>query len=107
VISGLVFGGVHAGSAPALDLLPLAALGFGLCLLYQYTGSLYPCIAVHSLNNSIAFGSLEDWDWQIPVLMVAALALIWLIARMLIRAGVITPETQAAGADARAVVPGG
>jgi membrane protease YdiL (CAAX protease family) len=107
VISGLVFGGVHAGSAPAVDLLPLAGLGFGLCLLYLYTGSLYPCIAAHSVNNSIAFGSLEDWGWQIPVLVVAALALIWLIARTLIRAGVITPETPAAGAGAGAVVPGG
>jgi membrane protease YdiL (CAAX protease family) len=107
VISGLVFGGVHAGSAPALDLLPLAGLGFGLCLLYLYTGSLYPCIAAHSINNSIAFGSLENWGWQVPVLMVAALALIWLIARTLIRAGVITPETPAGRADAGAVAPGG
>jgi uncharacterized protein len=107
IISGLVFGGVHAGSAPALDLLPLAGLGFGLCLLYLYTGSLYPCIAAHSVNNSIAFGSLEDWGWQIPVLMVAALALIWLISRTLIHAGVITSETPAGGAGAGAVVPGG
>ena len=37
LITGLVFGGVHYGSAPALDLVPLAALGFGLCLLYRYT----------------------------------------------------------------------
>ena len=37
-ITGLVFGGVHVGSAPALDLVPLAALGFGLCLLYRCTG---------------------------------------------------------------------
>ncbi len=55
VITGLLFGGVHAFSAPALDLLPLAALGFGLCLLYRYTGSLYPCMVAHSLNNSVAF----------------------------------------------------
>jgi hypothetical protein len=39
--------------------------------------------------------------------MVAALALIWLIARTLMRAGVITPETPAAGPGAGAVVPGG
>ena len=66
VITGLLFGGVHAGSAPALDLVPLAGLGFGLCLLYRYTGSLYPCIAAHSLNNSLAFASLEGWGWQMP-----------------------------------------
>jgi membrane protease YdiL (CAAX protease family) len=33
ILTGLVFGGVHATSAPAADLLPLALLGFGLCLL--------------------------------------------------------------------------
>ncbi len=44
LLTGLLFGGVHVGSAPALDLVPLAGLGFGLCLLYRYSGSLYPCI---------------------------------------------------------------
>jgi hypothetical protein len=72
-ITGLLFGGVHAGSAPALDLVPLAALGFGLCLLYRRSGSLYPCMVAHSINNSVAFSSLEGWDWQAPVLLVAAL----------------------------------
>ena len=64
---------MHAGSAPALDLVPLAALGFGLCLLYRYTGSLYPCIAAHSLNNSLAFAASRSWGWQIPVLIAGAL----------------------------------
>ena len=90
LITGLVFGGVHAGSAPAVDLVPLAALGFGLCLLYRYSGSLYPCMAAHSLNNSLAFGSLEGWGWQILVLMPVALALIAALALALKRAGVIT-----------------
>jgi uncharacterized protein len=90
VITGLLFGGVHAGSAPAVDLVPLAAFGFGLCLLYRYTGSLYPCIAAHSLNNSLAFGVLEGWGWQIPVLMAGALAVIALLALGLRRVGVIT-----------------
>lgn len=94
VITGLLFGGIHAGSAPAIDLIPLAALGFGLCVLYRYTGSLYPCMAAHSLNNSLAFGSLESWGWQIPVLMVSALAAIALLAVALRRAGVITPPPE-------------
>ncbi|MGH2854533.1 MAG: lysostaphin resistance A-like protein [Solirubrobacteraceae bacterium] len=89
-ITGLLFGGIHAGSAPAVDLMPLAALGFGLCLLYRYTGSLYPCIAAHSLNNSLAFGALEGWGWQIPVLAACALATIALLAVTLRHAGVIT-----------------
>jgi hypothetical protein len=82
VITGLLFGGVHAGSAPALDLVPLAGLGVGLCLLYRYTGSLYPCFAAHSLNNSIAFSALEDWSWQAPVLIVCALVAVGLLVRL-------------------------
>jgi hypothetical protein len=78
IITGLLFGAVHAGSAPALDLLPLAALG--LCLLYRATGSLYPSIAAHCINNSLAFGSLEHWSWQIPVLMVASLLVLFSLA---------------------------
>ena len=79
IVTGLLFGGVHATSAPAAYLVPLAALGFGLCLLYWRTGSLYPCIATHCINNSIAFGVLENWGWQIPVLMAAALTCIFLL----------------------------
>ncbi len=93
VITGIVFGGVHAGSAPALDLVPLAGLGFGLCLLYRYTGSLYPCMAAHSLNNSVAFASLEGWGWQAPVLMVGALLAIAGIVLLGRRAGLIAPDT--------------
>ncbi len=92
VITGLVFGGVHAESAPVLDLVPLALLGFGLCLLYRYTGSLYPGIAAHSLNNSIAFASLEGWGWQTPVLIVGALTGIAVIVLACKRIGLITPE---------------
>jgi membrane protease YdiL (CAAX protease family) len=105
VITGLLFGAVHAGSAPAVDLIPLAALGFGLCLLYRYTGSLYPCIAVHSLNNSIAFGGLEDWSLlAVVALMVCALALIGLLVAALMRTGVISPEPAGAEADRLRVV---
>ncbi len=94
VLTGLLFGLVHVGSAPLLDLVPLAGLGFGLCLLFRRTGSLYPCIALHSLNNSVAFGQLANWNWQwqIPLLAVAALASIALLAFALTRAGVISPE---------------
>jgi membrane protease YdiL (CAAX protease family) len=108
MITGVLFGAVHAGSAPAADLVPLAGLGFGLCLLYRYTGSLYPCIAVHSLNNSIAFGGLEDWSLlAVVALMVCALALIALVVRALMRAGVISPEPTGAGADPLRVVGAG
>ena len=91
IITGLLFGGVHAGSAPVLDLIPLAALGFGLCLLYRATGSIYPCIVTHSLNNSVAFASLEEWGWQTPVLMVAALLGVGAVALAAKRVGLIAP----------------
>jgi membrane protease YdiL (CAAX protease family) len=90
VITGVLFGGVHAFSAPAEDLVPLAVLGFALCALYRRTGSLYPCIAVHSLNNSLAFGGLEHWGWYIPLLMVGALATIWAIVLAAQRIGLIS-----------------
>jgi membrane protease YdiL (CAAX protease family) len=103
VITGFVFGGLHVGSAPAVDLVPLAGFGFGLCLLYRYTGSLYPCIAAHVLNNSLAFGSQEEWSaWQTVLLMLAALIVVALLAFGLRRAGVITdpppPEAKVEGA---------
>ena len=85
--TGLVFGAIHAGSAPVGFLVPLAFFGVGLCLLYHYSGSLYPCIALHALNNSIALGAALNWSWEIPVTMVGstigALALAAALARAL------------------------
>jgi uncharacterized protein len=93
VITGIIFGGVHFGSAPAEDLVPLGVLGFALCLLYRRTGSLYPCIALHSLNNSLALVEIEHWSWQVaPLLMVGALASIALLALLARRVGVISAE---------------
>jgi hypothetical protein len=93
LITGLLFGAVHAlGGAPATDLPPLAVLGFLLCLLYSYTGSLYPCIALHALNNSIAFAGLEEWSFtQGVALVLGALSLIALLVLALMRTRVIRP----------------
>jgi uncharacterized protein len=106
LITGLLFGAVHTGSAPASDLVPLGVLGFLLCLVYRYTGSLYPCIALHSLNNSIAFASLEEWSvGGGAALLVGALGVILLLALAFKRAGVIGPAPAAADAGARARGP--
>jgi membrane protease YdiL (CAAX protease family) len=76
-LTGLLFGAIHLDpDRPAAFLLPLAFLGFLLCVVYWKTGSLYPCIALHAVNNAIAFGATENWGWQIPVLVVGALACI-------------------------------
>ena len=80
ILTGLVFGAIHIGSAEAAFLLPLAFFGFALCLLRERTGSLYPGIALHCINNSLAFGVSQHWGWQILVLLVCALGLISLVA---------------------------
>jgi membrane protease YdiL (CAAX protease family) len=56
LIDGIVFGAIHYTGAQTLAVLPpLAMLGFVFCLLYEYTGSLLPCIALHAVNNSISY----------------------------------------------------
>lgn len=91
LVTGVLFGGVHYGSAPVIDLVPLGMLGFVLCLLYRRTGSLYPGIATHSLNNSIAFGALEGWSVaQTVLLMVGALVVIAAFALLFRALGVIS-----------------
>jgi len=76
-MTGLLFGLIHLDpNRPVAFLVPLAVLGFLLCVVYWKTGSLYPCIALHAVNNAIAFGATEGWSWQIPVLVVGALAVI-------------------------------
>ena len=55
-IDGVVFGAIHYTGAQTLAVLPpLAVLGFVFCMLYQYTGSLFPSIALHAVNNSISY----------------------------------------------------
>jgi CAAX protease family protein len=78
VITGILFGLAHTGSASAQYLIPLGFLGFMLCLLRWRTGSLYPCMALHSINNSLALGIAElHWNSaQIVGLMLGSLLVI-------------------------------
>ncbi len=103
ILTGVLFGAVHVGSAPVVYLVPLGVLGFLLCALYRRTGSLYPCVATHSLNNSIAFTALENWSWQVVPLSIGALGTIALLVFVLKRVGVIAPP--AAPAAGGPVVP--
>ena len=57
-------------------LVPLAAFGFVLCLLYAKTRSLLPAISLHALNNSLALGVSIGWSWQIPLLMLGSNAVL-------------------------------
>jgi membrane protease YdiL (CAAX protease family) len=62
VIDGVLFGLVH-GSFVIVPI--LAVLGVALCWVYERTGSLFPCIAIHALNNTLAYGAGTDNGWPV------------------------------------------
>ncbi len=53
LIGGLVFGGLHALTGLSA-VPPLMVFGVVLCLLYEKTGSIWPGIMLHMLNNTFA-----------------------------------------------------
>jgi membrane protease YdiL (CAAX protease family) len=78
IITGILFGLAHTGSASSRYLIPLGFLGFVLCLLRWRTGSLYPCMALHSINNSLAMG-ITQLHWatgEVLALIVGSLLVI-------------------------------
>lgn len=95
-LTGLVFGGIHVGSAATVSLVPLAFFGFVLCLLRWRTRALYPCIVLHAVNNCLAVGVDKDlsWGWEIVALIVAAN----LVIAVLVLPFVLRREAPAAGA---------
>ena len=85
VVTGIVFGGIHYGSAPAVFLVPLAILGFMLCIVRWKTGSLLPCIALHAINNALAFGITERWSGGATLLLlVGAVSVTMLVCAALL-----------------------
>ena len=55
LISGAVFGLIHASTG--VEAIPtLGVLGVIFCLVYERTKSLYPVIAMHAWNNTLAYG---------------------------------------------------
>jgi membrane protease YdiL (CAAX protease family) len=70
--TGIVFGVVHVAGSPIETIGVLIILGVLLCLLYQKTGSLLPCVALHSINNAISFAATKDVPWPSAVLIVVA-----------------------------------
>ena len=75
LVTAALFGAAHVAAAPPEMLPALAFFGFAACMLFWFTGSLLPCIAVHAFNNAMVMGALAGWSWQIPLVLIAAIAL--------------------------------
>ncbi len=58
VISGVLFGVIHLTTGNVAATVQLAVLGAVLAWLYERTGSIRPTIAVHMINNALAFAVL-------------------------------------------------
>lgn len=80
LLTGVVFGAIHAGSAPAVFLVPLGIFGVALCLVRWRTGSLLPCIALHAINNAIAFGASQHWTVGQTALLTAGAVSVTMLA---------------------------
>ncbi len=90
LIDGLVFGIIHYPGDGAEGLLivpPLAALGLMFCLVLERTGSLYPVIALHALNNALAYGEAVD-DAAVSVVLGPLMLLACVLAPRAQRAAV-------------------
>jgi membrane protease YdiL (CAAX protease family) len=60
LIDGVLFGLVHGVNV----VLPvLIFLGVVLCWVFERTGTLFATIAIHALNNTIAYGASADHGW--------------------------------------------
>jgi hypothetical protein len=77
VLTGILFGLAHTGSASSQYLVPLGFLGFVLCLVRWKTRSLYPCMALHSANNALALG-VNQLSWTAPAIVGLIIAS-WLV----------------------------
>jgi membrane protease YdiL (CAAX protease family) len=77
VLTGILFGLAHTGSASSQYLVPLGFLGFVLCVVRWRTRSLYPCMALHSANNALALG-VNQLSWSAPAILGLIIAS-WLV----------------------------
>ena len=89
VISGALFGSVHLAGGGPMAVALIAPLGFLLCLVYERSGSLYPCIALHALNNALVSASEFDRVSDIALLMGAGMLVFCLIGSLSTR---VKPE---------------
>jgi membrane protease YdiL (CAAX protease family) len=73
LLNGVIFGALHGITYPLDTLPPRMAFGVIACLLYEYTGSLYPGIALHCLIDAAAFEAATTGHDGVVLLGFAAL----------------------------------
>ena len=79
------------------QLLPLMAVfGFFACLLFWFTGSLLPCVALHAMNNALVTGRDLGWGWEIPLFMLGCMAVAVLLLMPFARERAPIPKNQVA-----------
>ncbi len=83
VATGVLFGAMHVGWVPLALIVPSVVFGIWMCFLYVWTGSLYPCIAVHAFGNALPLAVHLEWTWQLPLLVVGAPLAAVVLARLL------------------------
>jgi membrane protease YdiL (CAAX protease family) len=94
-VTGVLFGLAHVLALPVVFLAGAAAFGFGACLLFWFTGSLLPGIAIHSLNNAYVLAAVTGGRlaWAIPLAPIVALLVVAPVSR---RRAPQAPEAAAA-----------
>jgi uncharacterized protein len=93
LMDGALFGLIHfdpSASSPLAVIPPLAVLGFVFCLVYEQTGSIFPTIALHSLNNTIAYGAQAD-GWGVSAVVGPLMLLACILAPRVLRPLRATP----------------
>lgn len=92
VISGVIFGGIHLGGGQDKYLPVLMTLGVLLALAYQWSGTLYVPVVLHSINNALATGAnpktepAADWIYVLIALGPVISVLVLLALTKFIRA---------------------
>jgi uncharacterized protein len=90
IVTGILFGLAHTGSASPQYLVPLGFLGFVLCLVRWRTRSLYPCMALHSINNSLALG-YNQLNWNLAEILALMAASVFVIGAITVPLSTRTP----------------
>jgi membrane protease YdiL (CAAX protease family) len=78
-ITAVLFGAAHIAALPPALLPGAAFFGFGACLLFWFTGSLLPVVAVHSVNNAIVLAVVSGGQLAPAIVLAPALALLLLM----------------------------